>query len=132
MAVLNPLKVVLTNYPEDQVEELTAENNPEDPDMGTRSLPFSNTLFVERDDFREEAPRKWFRLAPGKEVRLKHAYYITCQEVIKDENTGEVIELRCTYDPDTRGGWSQDGRKVKGKVEKTIVGGEIRFEDKGR
>jgi glutaminyl-tRNA synthetase len=116
MAVLNPLKVVLTNYPEDQVEELTAENNPEDPDMGTRSLPFSNTLFVERDDFREEAPRKWFRLAPGKEVRLKHAYYITCQEVIKDENTGEVIELRCTYDPDTRGGWSQDGRKVKGTL----------------
>jgi glutaminyl-tRNA synthetase len=116
MAVLNPLKVVITNYPEDQMEELTAENNPEDPDMGTRSLPFSKTLYVERDDFREEAPRKWFRLAPGKEVRLKHAYYITCQEVVKDESTGEVIELRCTYDPDTRGGWSQDGRKVKGTL----------------
>jgi glutaminyl-tRNA synthetase len=116
MAVLNPLKVVITNYPEDQMEELTAENNPEDPDMGTRSLPFSNTLYVERDDFREEAPRKWFRLAPGKEVRLKHAYYITCQEVVKDESTGEVIELRCTYDPDTHGGWSQDGRKVKGTL----------------
>ena len=116
MAVLNPLKIVITNYPEDQVEELTAENNPEDPDMGTRLLPFSNVLYVERDDFREEAPRKWFRLAPGKEVRLKHAYYITCQEVIKDESSGEVMELRCTYDPDTRGGWSQDGRKVKGTL----------------
>ncbi len=116
MAVLNPLKVVITNYPEDRVEELEAENNPEDPSAGTRRIPFSRTLFVERDDFREEAPRKWFRLAPGREVRLKHAYYITCNEVLKDDATGEVVELRCTYDPQTRGGWSQDGRKVKGTL----------------
>jgi glutaminyl-tRNA synthetase len=116
MAVLNPLKVVLTNYPDGKVEELEAENNPEDPESGTRLLPFSNTLYVEREDFREDSPKKWFRLAPGKEVRLKHAYYITCQEVVKDNRTGEVVELRCTYDPDTRGGWSQDGRKVKGTL----------------
>ncbi|MFZ0613930.1 MAG: glutamine--tRNA ligase/YqeY domain fusion protein [Desulfobacterales bacterium] len=116
MAVLHPLKVVITNYPEGQIEELTAENNPEDPSMGSRKLPFSNVLFVESDDFREDAPRKWFRLAPGREVRLKHAYYITCTEVVKDEATGEVVELRCTYDPQTRGGWSQDGRKVKGTL----------------
>ena len=116
MAVLRPLKVVITNYPENEVEELEAENNPEDPDMGKRFLPFSRELYVERDDFREEAPKKWFRLAPGKEVRLKHAYYITCNEVITDDRTGEVIELRCTYDPETRGGWSKDGRKVKGTL----------------
>ena len=116
MAVLHPLKVVITNYPEGQVEELEAENNPEDPAMGSRMLPFSRVLYVERGDFREDAPRKWFRLAPGREVRLKHAYYITCTEVIKDETTGEIVELRCTYDPQTRGGWSQDGRKVKGTL----------------
>ena len=116
MAVLNPLKVVITNYPEGQVEELAAENNPEDPTMGSRMLPFSRVLYIESGDFREEAPRKWFRLAPGREVRLKHAYYITCTEVIKDETTGEIVELRCTYDPQTRGGWSQDGRKVKGTL----------------
>ncbi|MFZ0727818.1 MAG: glutamine--tRNA ligase/YqeY domain fusion protein [Desulfobacterales bacterium] len=116
MAVLHPLKVVITNYPEGQVEELPAENNPEDPAMGSRMLPFSKVLFVESDDFREDAPRKWFRLAPGREVRLKHAYYITCTEVVKDEATGEVLELRCTFDPQTRGGWSQDGRKVKGTL----------------
>jgi glutaminyl-tRNA synthetase len=116
MAVLNPLKVVITNYPEDREEELEAENNPEDPSAGTRRIPFSRTLYVERDDFREEAPRKWFRLAPGREVRLKHAYYITCNQVLKDETTGEVVELRCTYDPQTRGGWSEDGRKVKGTL----------------
>jgi glutaminyl-tRNA synthetase len=116
MAVLNPLKVVITNYPEDREEELEAENNPEDPTAGSRRIPFSRTLYVERDDFREEAPRKWFRLAPGREVRLKHAYYITCNEVLKDDKTGEVVELRCTYDPQTRGGWSQDGRKVKGTL----------------
>lgn len=116
MAVLRPLKVVITNYPEGQVEELEAENNPEDPAMGSRKLPFSRVLYVECEDFREDAPRKWFRLAPGREVRLKHAYYITCTEVIKDETTGEIVELRCTYDPQTRGGWSQDGRKVKGTL----------------
>ena len=116
MAVLNPLKVVITNYPADREEELEAENNPEDPSAGTRRIPFSRVLYVEREDFREEAPRKWFRLAPGREVRLKHAYYITCNDVLKDDQTGEVVELRCTYDPETRGGWSQDGRKVKGTL----------------
>jgi glutaminyl-tRNA synthetase len=116
MAVLHPLKVVITNYPEGQVEELEAENNPEDLAMGSRKLPFSRVLYIESEDFREDAPRKWFRLAPGREVRLKHAYYITCTEVIKDKMTGEIVELRCTYDPKTRGGWSQDGRKIKGTL----------------
>ncbi len=115
MAVLRPLKVTLINYPEGQVEQMEAVNNPEDPQAGTRTLPFSRELYVERDDFKEDAPRKWFRLAPGREVRLKHAYYITCQEVVKDES-GEVVELRCTYDPKTRGGWSEDGRKVRGTL----------------
>jgi glutaminyl-tRNA synthetase len=116
MAVLRPLRVVIENYPEGQVEELEAENNPEDPSMGSRKVPFSRVLYVERDDFLEDAPKKWFRLAPGREVRLKHAYYVTCVDVIKDEHTGEVVELRCTYDPETRGGWSQDGRKVRGTL----------------
>jgi glutaminyl-tRNA synthetase len=116
MAVLRPLRVVIDNYPEDQVEELDAENNPEDPGMGSRKVPFSRVLYIEQDDFREDAPKKFFRLAPGREVRLKHAYYITCVDVIKDEQTGEVIELHCTYDPETRGGWSKDGRKVKGTL----------------
>ncbi|MHB2148724.1 glutamine--tRNA ligase/YqeY domain fusion protein [Calditrichota bacterium LG25] len=115
MVVLNPLKVIIENYPENQVEEMEAENNPEDPQAGTRKIPFSKIIYIEREDFREEAPKKWFRLAPGKEVRLKHAYYITCQKVIKDEN-GQVVELRCTYDPQSRGGWTQDGRKVKGTL----------------
>ena len=116
MAVLRPLKVIITNYPEDQVEELEAENNPEDQTMGKRFIPFSRELYVEMDDFREDPPRKWFRLAPGREVRLKHAYYVTCNEVIKDEQTGLVKALHCTYDPATRGGWSEDGRKVKGTL----------------
>jgi len=116
MGVLRPLRVVITNYPEGQVEEVEAINNPEDPDAGTRMLPFSRVLYVEQDDFREDPPKKWFRLAPGREVRLKHAYYITCQEVIKDEESGEVVELRCTYDPETRGGSSPDGRKVRGTL----------------
>ena len=115
MVVLNPLKVIIDNYPAELVEELEAENNPEDPEAGTRKIPFSKIIYIEREDFREEAPRKWFRLAPGKEVRLKHAYYITCTEVVKDEN-GEIIELHCTYDPESRGGWTQDGRKVKGTL----------------
>jgi glutaminyl-tRNA synthetase len=116
MAVLRPLRVVIENYPEDQVEEFEAINNPEDESMGTRMVPFSRVLYVEQEDFREDPPRKWFRLAPGREVRLKHAYYITCQDVVKDEATGEVIELRCTYDPESRGGWTPDGRKVRGTL----------------
>ncbi|MGD9546910.1 MAG: glutamine--tRNA ligase/YqeY domain fusion protein [Candidatus Krumholzibacteriia bacterium] len=116
MGVLRPLKVVLTNYPEDQVEQITCINNPEDPDAGTREAPFCRELWIERDDFREDAPNKFFRLKPGGEVRLKHAYYITCDEVVKDPATGEIVELRCSYDPATRGGDSPDGRKVKGTL----------------
>ncbi|NVM22539.1 MAG: glutamine--tRNA ligase/YqeY domain fusion protein [Desulfobacterales bacterium] len=113
MGVLRPLRVVIDNYPEDRMEELEAINNPEDPGMGTRKVPFSRVLYIERDDFREEPPKKFFRLAPGREVRLRYAYFITCLEVVKDQQTGEVVELHCTYDPETRGGWSPDGRKVK-------------------
>jgi len=116
MAVLNPLKVVIDNYPEGQVEELDAENNPEDPSMGSRKVPFSRVLYIEGEDFMEDPPKKYFRLAPGREVRLKHAYYITCVDVVKDEQTGEVVELHCTYDPETRGGWAPDGRKVRGTL----------------
>ena len=113
--VLRPLKVVLVNYPEDLVEEMECINNPEDPSMGTRKVPFSRVLYIERDDFREDPPPKWFRLAPGREVRLRYAYYITCVDVVKNEN-GEVVELHCTYDPETRGGWAPDGRKVRGTL----------------
>jgi glutaminyl-tRNA synthetase len=116
MAVLKPLRLVIENYPEGQEEELEAVNNPEDESMGTRKIPFSRVLYVEQDDFREVAPKKWFRLAPGREVRLKHAYYVTCVDVVKDERTGEVVELRCTYDPESRGGWTPDGRKVRGTL----------------
>jgi glutaminyl-tRNA synthetase len=116
MAVLNPLKVVIVNYPEEQVEELDAVNNPEDPEMGSRKVPFSRVLYIERDDFREDPPKQFFRLAPGREVRLRYAYYITCTGVVKDEQTGEVTELHCTYDPETRGGSSPDGRKVKATI----------------
>jgi len=116
MGVLDPLRVVIDNYPEDQVEELEAINNPEDPSMGTRKVPFSRVLYIERADFREDPPRKFFRLAPGREVRLRYAYYITCVDVVKDEKTGEVTELHCTYDPETRGGWAPDGRKVRGTL----------------
>lgn len=116
MAVLRPIRVVIDNYPEDESEYLDAENNPEDPGMGSRKLPFSRVLFIERDDFREDPPKKFFRLAPGREVRLKHAYYIKCERLVKDEKTGELIELHCTYDPKTRGGWSDDGRKVRGTL----------------
>jgi glutaminyl-tRNA synthetase len=116
MAVLRPVRLVIDNYPQGQVEELDAENNPEDRSAGTRKIPFSRLLYVERDDFMEDPPKKWFRLAPGREVRLKHAYYVTCVGVIRDEQTGEVVELRCTYDPATRGGWSEDGRKVRGTL----------------
>ena len=128
MGVLRPLKVVIDNYPEGQVEELEAENSPEDPSLGKRRLPFSREIFVEQDDFLEEAPRKFFRLSPGREVRLKHAYYITCVNVVKDEHTGEVVELHCTYDPATRGGWSEDGRKVKGTLHWVSAAHAIRAE----
>ncbi len=113
MAVLHPLKVVIENYPEDLVEEIEAINNPEDPSAGTRKVPFSRVLYLERDDFREDPPKQFFRLAPGREVRLRYAYFIRCVDVIKDPVTGEVAELRCTYDPATRGGDAPDGRKVK-------------------
>jgi glutaminyl-tRNA synthetase len=113
MAVLRPLKVVLINYPEDKVEELDAFNNPEDPGMGTRKVPFSRVLYIEHDDFREDPPKKFYRLAPGREVRLRYAYFITCREVVKDELTGEILEVHCTYDPETRGGDAPDGRKVR-------------------
>ncbi|MEA1927777.1 MAG: glutamine--tRNA ligase/YqeY domain fusion protein [Candidatus Auribacterota bacterium] len=116
MAVLRPLKVVIENYPEDRVEELEAINNPEDPDRGSRKIPFSRIIYIEENDFREDPPKKFFRLAPGREVRLKHAYFIRCERVIKDDATGEIIELRCTYDPKTKSGTAQDGRKVKGTL----------------
>jgi len=116
MAVLRPLRVVLENYAEGRVEEVEAVNNPEDPTVGTRKVPFSRVLYIERDDFREVPPKKFFRLAPGQEVRLRYAYIIKCVGVVKDERTGEVIELRCTYDPETRTGGPQAGRKVKGTI----------------
>ncbi len=116
MGVLNPLKVVLTNYPEGQIEWLEAVNNPEDPAAGTRKLPFGRELYIDRDDFREVPPPKYYRLAPGAEVRLRWGYFITCQEVVKDAN-GNVVELRCTYDPQTKGGNAPDGRKVKGTIQ---------------
>jgi glutaminyl-tRNA synthetase len=114
MAVLDPLKVVIENYPEGQTEEISSANNPEDSSMGERFVPFSRTVFIEKDDFREDPPPKFYRLSPGREIRLKDAYYITCTGVVKDEATGEIIELRCTYDPETYGGTSSDGRKVRG------------------
>lgn len=116
MAVLRPLRLVIDNYPEDRVEELMAINNPEDAGMGTRKIPFSRVLYIERDDFREPPPKKWFRLAPGREVRLKHAYIIKCERVVRDEKTGEVIELHCSYDPETKSGEVKAGRKVKGTL----------------
>jgi len=116
MAVLRPLKVALVNYPEGQTEELDAVNNPEDPSAGTRKLPFSRQIYIEREDFMEEPPRKFYRLAPGREVRLRYAYFITCVEVVKDPSSGEVTELHCTYDPQTRGGDAPDGRRVQGTL----------------
>lgn len=115
MGVLKPLKVVLTNYPDDKTEELEARNHPQQPEMGARTIPFCREIYIEATDFMEEPPRKFFRLAPGREVRLRYAYLITCREVIKDEH-GNVVELRCTYDPETRGGSTPDGRKVKGTI----------------
>jgi glutaminyl-tRNA synthetase len=112
MAVLRPLRMVIDNYPEGQTEELDAINNPEDPNAGTRKVPFSREFYIEQEDFMEEPPKKFFRLAPGREVRLRYAYFVTCTDVVKDAN-GEVVELHCTYDPATRGGDAPDGRKVK-------------------
>ncbi len=116
MAVLRPLRLVIENYPEGQSEELEAVNNPEDPAAGTRKVPFSRVLFIEQDDFREDPPKDFFRLAPGREVRLRYAYFVKCVNVVKDPQTGEVVELRCTYDPATRGGNAPDGRKVKSTI----------------
>lgn len=116
MGVLRPLKVVITNYPEDLVEEVEAQNHPQNPNMGTRKVPFSREIYIEQTDFMEEPPKKFFRLGIGREVRLRYAYFITCEKVIKDESTGEVIEVHCTYDPETKGGNAPDGRKVKGTI----------------
>ena len=109
------MKLVITNYPEGQAEELVAQNHPQNPDMGERVVPFSREIYIERSDFMEDAPKKFFRLSVGREVRLRYAYLITCQEVIKDD-AGNIVELRCTYDPETRGGSAPDGRKVKGTI----------------
>ncbi|MCG6881935.1 MAG: glutamine--tRNA ligase/YqeY domain fusion protein [Deltaproteobacteria bacterium] len=116
MAVLRPLKVIIDNYPEGQTEDLVFQNHPEDAAMGTRMVPFSRELYIEQDDFRIDPPKKFFRLAPGREVRLRYAYYITCVDVEKDEKTGEILAIHCTYDPETKGGSSPDGRKVKGTI----------------
>jgi glutaminyl-tRNA synthetase len=113
MAVLRPLRVVIENYPEGQVDYLEAINNPEDPSMGTRQVPFSRVLYLEQDDFMEHPPKKFYRLSPGREVRLRYGYFIRCVDVVKDPQTGEVVELHCTYDPETRGGGAPDGRQVK-------------------
>jgi glutaminyl-tRNA synthetase len=117
MGVLNPVKLIIDNYPEDQEEELDAINNPEDESMGTRKVPFSRELYIEHDDFMEDPPKKFFRLAPGREVRLRYAYFITCKDdgIVKDEE-GNITELHCTYDPESKGGQSPDGRKVKGTL----------------
>ncbi len=132
MAILNPLKVVITNYPEDKEEERDAINNPEDPNAGTRTIPFSRVLYIDQDDFREEPPPKYFRLSPGREVRFRYAYFIKCNEVIKDDE-GNIIELHCTYDPETAGGKAPDGRKVKATIHwlsaKHAIDAEVRLYD---
>ena len=127
MAVLEPVKVVIENYPEDQIEELDAINNPEDESAGVRKVPFSRELYIERNDFHEDPPKKFFRLAPGREVRLRYAYLVTCRDVVKDAS-GNVIELRCTYDPETRGGYAPDGRKVRGTIHWVSVSHAINAE----
>lgn len=133
MGVLRPLKVIITNYPEDKVEQIECVNNPEDDGAGTRMVPFSRELWIEQDDFREEAPRKFFRLKPGAEVRLKHAYFVKCEDYVKDPDTGEITELHCTYDPDSYGGNSPDGRKVRGTLHwvstQHAVDAEVRLYD---
>jgi glutaminyl-tRNA synthetase len=134
MGVLRPLKVVIENYPEGEVEELEAVNNPEDPAMGKRKVPFSRVLYIEQDDFMEDPPKKFFRLGPGREVRLRYAYFITCKTAVKDPDTGEIIELRCTYDPETKGGNAPDGRKVKATLHwvsaEHAVDGRVRLYDR--
>ncbi|MGD9158023.1 MAG: glutamine--tRNA ligase/YqeY domain fusion protein [Desulfobacteraceae bacterium] len=125
MGVLRPLKVIIDNYPEGKAEELDAVNNPEDKSMGTRKVPFSKVLYIERDDFMEDPPKKFYRLAPGREVRLRYAYFITCVDVVKDPDTGEILELRCTYDPETKGGDAPDGRKVKATLHWVSAGHAI-------
>jgi len=116
MAVLRPLRVVIDNYPEGQVEEMDAVNNPEDASAGTRKVPFSRVLYIEQEDFRENPPKQFYRLSPGREVRLRYGYFITCTSVVKDQQTGEIVEVHCTYDPATRGGNAPDGRKVKSTI----------------
>jgi len=116
MVVLRPLRVVIDNYPEGQVEEVEVVNNPEDPNAGTRKVPFSRVIYIEQDDFRENPPKQFFRLSPGREVRVRGGYFIKCTSVVKDEKTGEVVEVHCTYDPATRSGNAPDGRKVKGTI----------------
>jgi len=115
MAVLRPLKVVIENYPEGQVEQLDAVNHPDDASLGNRKIPFGRELYIEHEDFMEDPPKKFFRMAPGREVRLRYGYFITCKDVVKNDK-GEVVELRCTYDPETRGGNAPDGRKVKATI----------------
>ena len=133
MAVMDPIKLTITNYPKDKIEFLKAENNPEDKSFGFRKLPFSNELYIERDDFMEVPPKKFFRLSIGNEVRLKHAYYIKCTDFIKNSN-GDIVEIKCTYDPETRGGWSNDGRKVRGTIHwvsnSHAIDGEVRVYDR--
>jgi glutaminyl-tRNA synthetase len=134
LAVLRPVKVVITNYPEGQEEIFECPNHTEKPELGTRQIPFSRELYIEQDDFREVPPKGYHRLSPGKEVRLRHAYYVTCTDVLKDPETGDVTEIRCTYDPATRGGWSNDGRKVKGTIHwvsaKHAAWAEVRLYDR--
>ena len=133
MTVIDPIKLVVDNYPENTVEYFNAENNPEDPSAGTRTVPFSRELYIEREDFMEDPPKGYFRLTPGKEVRLKHAYYVKCTGCDKDEN-GNVICVHCTYDPESKGGWSNDGRKVKGTLHwvsaQHAVDAEVRLYDR--
>jgi glutaminyl-tRNA synthetase len=133
MAVLRPLKVVIDNYPEGQVEEMDAVNNPEDPNAGTRRVPFSRVLYIEQDDFREDPPKQYYRLSPGREVRLRYGYFVTCTGVVKNDQ-GEVVEVHCTYDPASRGGNSPDGRKVKSTIHWVsaahAVDAEVRLYDK--
>jgi glutaminyl-tRNA synthetase len=134
MGVLRPLRMVIENYPEDLVEEFDAANHPNRPEMGTRKVPFSRVVFIEKDDFMEEPPKGYFRLAPGREVRLRYAYVVKCVGVVKDDNTGEVVEVRCTYDPETRGGSTPDGRKIKGTIhwvsERHSIESEVRLYDR--
>ncbi|MEA1934961.1 MAG: glutamine--tRNA ligase/YqeY domain fusion protein [Thermodesulfobacteriota bacterium] len=134
LAVLCPLKLIIDNYPEDLVEEMDALNHPQNPDMGIRKVPFCREIYIERDDFLEDPPKKFFRLAPGREVRLRFAYFVTCKSVVKDKETGEVIEVHCSYDPETRGGSAPDGRKVKGTLHwvsaRHAVKAEIRIYDR--